>query len=174
MFNLWHLGSIVRHIISSKVYHKPFHQVDLKLFKKKSCFTEFYADWLTSNWPTDWLTNWCLQTGVIWWWLQLQAWFLHCSQCCFIPRCAFLPTTVAAMIASWFYQNLALFSIPFTTAAKMTICISMLWFQCKTWVSAVLAGGISYIIFCLEWFEELGAKQSVVLHRGWATHPLFW
>jgi len=31
-------------------------------------------------------------------------------QHCFIPRCAFLPTAAAPMLASWFYQSLPLFS----------------------------------------------------------------
>ena len=31
-------------------------------------------------------------------------------QCCFVPRCAYLPTAAAPVLASWFYRNLPLFS----------------------------------------------------------------
>ena len=48
----------------------------------------------------------------------------------FIPRHAFLSTAVAPMFASWFYQSLPLFSIPFSTTMKVTICGSApTWFH---------------------------------------------
>ena len=63
----------------------------------------------------------------------------------------------AAMLASWFYQ----LSLP----QRWQSVVSMLWLQCETWVSAVLAGEL----LCLECFSKclkwLETKRS---------HFFFW
>jgi len=44
--------------------------------------------------------------------------------------------------------------------------VRMLWLQCKTWASAVLAGLLYSLLGMLpKVFEELEVKQSVVVHH---------
>jgi len=54
----------------------------------------------------------------------------------------FWPTTAAPVLVSQFYQNLPLFSIPFSTAPKMIIC--------GMYLMASASRGASYVIFGLE------------------------
>ena len=72
--------------------------------------------------------------------LRLQAWP---DFALFNVAHASLPTAAAPMLASWFYQSY----ISFVLHSFLYCCVGddlqyMLWLQCKTWVSSMLAGAL--------------------------------
>ena len=98
------------------------------------------------------------------------------NQLCFVLRCAFLPAATVLALASWFYQSLPLFPFLSPLPCRWRFVVHALWLQCETWVSAVLAGALLTLLFTWNVTQSVQSswKQSLVIHRDWATHPLFW
>jgi len=68
-------------------------------------------------WLIDWPTNRLTDRPTDWLLLNNDYSYtvdFFTNQRCFVPRCAFLPTAAAPVLASWFYQALPLFLIPFS------------------------------------------------------------
>ena len=90
------------------------------------------------------------------------------------PETCFLPTAVAPLLTSWFYQSLPFFSLVFHSFVKYCIGDSLLWMhygfsERLERVSAVLPFTLPY----LKVFEVAAWKQGVVIHHDQVT-PTFW
>jgi len=101
--------------------------------------------------------------------------------CHFIPRCAFLPTTAAPVLASRFYQSLPLFStvlfcFPFLSPlpCRWQFAVRTLWLQCETSISTVLAGVLLMLFFTWNAAEGVRRTRSEMKHSGtpWISDTL--
>ena len=87
-----------------------------------------------------------------------------------------MPTAAAPVLASWFYQNLPLFS--FVLHSFLPYCIRddlrymHFGFGERLYLSAVQAGALLH--YSLHgMFEELEAKRSIMIHRVYRDTPTF-
>ena len=89
-----------------------------------------------------------------------------------ISKTAFLSTTAASMLASWFYQSLPLFSFVFRSLLHYHIG-DLLQYACYGF--SVNLGSAnksaSYAVLCLKCYP-MCSKQSIVICHDWGTHPL--
>ena len=103
------------------------------------------------------------------------------NQCPFTPRCAFSLTAAAPTLASWFYQSLPLFLIPFSTTAQVMICCICVMASVRD-LGKCSASRSAYAILHMGCYPKCSKvqgswKRSVMIHtihNDRVTHPLFY
>jgi len=71
-------------------------------------------------------------------------------------------TAMAKTLASWFYQNLPLFSFVLNSFLHWRFAVRMLWLRCKTW--AVLAGALLMLFLTWNFPQSVQRAGSKTKH----------
>ena len=130
-------------IAKLKNVHKAFH---LKWYKFKKFLT--WQNFLLTEWLIDWLTNLlmpsdkhnsilAIATGLI----------FHCSTLLCPETISYSSSNTCIMVLP--YLAFVLLCTPFLSPlpCRWRLAARALWLQCKTWVSAVLAGVLQTLFF---------------------------
>jgi len=127
------------------------------------------------DWPTDLLMPSDKRNSIMGIATCLISSLFNVPEMCLFANCSSSNAHIMVLPKLTFVLLCTPFSYPLSRRLWFSLCA--LWLQCETWTSAALAGGIPYVILCLDIYPKslkwLETKCSDTVEWLGST-PTFW